>query len=69
MTTNPSSSPSSSEPGPALPPGPTYGKKRWTIGNSISLVEGNPQEPLGVSLAWILIPSLIAAIFIWMIIQ
>ncbi len=37
--------------------GPQYGKKRWTFGNSATLVEGAPKESPWVSAGWIVVPS------------
>lgn len=33
-----------------------YTEKRWTLGNSQELVEGQEKEPLLVTAAWIVIP-------------
>ncbi len=37
--------------------GPQYGKKRWTFGNSATLVEGAASESPWVSAGWIVVPS------------
>ena len=37
-------------------PGRHYTDKRWTLGNSQELVEGQEKEPALVTAAWIVIP-------------
>ncbi len=47
------------------PSGRTYKNKRWTLGSSTHLVEGEePESPL-VSIAWIAIPVLLGLLTIW----
>lgn len=47
-------------PGDSELPGPKYGRKRWTLGSSSTLVDGGEPEPLWVGAAWIVVPTAVA---------
>ena len=46
------------------PSGRAYTKKRWTLGNSADLVEGQTPEPLLLTISWIVVPALMGLLFI-----
>jgi hypothetical protein len=46
------------------PSGRTYTKKRWTLGDSRELVEGQAGEPLALTISWIVVPLLVGLILI-----
>ncbi len=48
------------------PSGRAYKDQRWTLGNSTNLVEGEEKEPLLVTLAWIVLPSFLGLLAIWL---
>lgn len=47
------------------PSGRLYRDRRWTLGSSNHLVEGEPPEPMLVTVAWIVVPVLLAAVVVW----
>lgn len=44
--------------------GRLYTRSRWTIGDSTALIEGEPKEPLLVTLAWVLGPLAVGVLFL-----
>lgn len=41
----------------STPNGHRYTSRRWTFGDSLRLVEGRGQEPVAVTIAWIVVPT------------
>lgn len=45
--------------------GPKYGKRRWTLGSSSTLVEGAEAESPWVAVAWLVVPTALGALVLW----
>lgn len=47
-----------------LRPTMRYTDKRWTLGNSAELVEGQPKESPLVTAAWLVVPTVLALLLL-----
>jgi len=48
---------------PVKVPGPALNDKRWTLGDSRSIVAGSTPESLGTTVAWLAVPTVLFGIF------